>query len=82
MVPKLPRLPKLIAVALVLGALVYTLVAAMLVLVAVGFAGIGALVSRPLEFALVLLLAGSPVVVWTYCLKKARGWLRGETPRT
>ncbi len=66
--------PKLIAAALVLGALVYTLLAAFLVLTAIGFAGIGPLMRRPLEFSLVLLLAGSPVVAWTYCLRRARSF--------
>lgn len=65
--------PKLVAAALILAALAYTFVVLFVILTIVGFFGIDALTHRPLEFLIVLLLAGSPVPVWGYFLKKARG---------
>ncbi|MBT0667480.1 hypothetical protein HT136_03760 [Novosphingobium profundi] len=64
--------PRLAAAALIFAAFAYTLVVLFAILVIVGYAGGEALVRRPLELTIVLLLAGSPVLVWRWCLARAR----------
>ncbi|TYC86985.1 hypothetical protein [Novosphingobium sp. BW1] len=63
---------KLAAGAFVLLALVFTFVILFAIFAIVGFAGFDALFRRPLEFLIVLLLAGSPVPVWSWCVRRAR----------